>query len=468
MNQKFVQVVAVGAAFLSVGLLASCGNEGDSSRNRNSELGAVACIDAVNSSASQDGTALILGACAEATKWAKVNSDGSVGEKSDISNNSIQIPIIGTGPVTIQTFNSSDETVGIDVVKPNGSRNGIVYRVDTTGSKPVYYEAAPIGWSGNPSDPIISESQIAETISVFNNSSNPSADWVLGNEWEMQTILIDADLIGSLGISSDRTNWYWTGGRFRSFFPLLIERPETAGGYTAETSWFRRMNYLRPVRSFNSGTEGVVAVKATFSPAAPSTTSTIVEETTTTTLEVIPSTTLAPDQEQVVQIIDPNVTEPTLPNGPTEITITSDQVDTWKQSVSAEEISSIQIVIDKGEPVDISLTDQTLLQIPASAMKFDVQIALASGETVSVEKNIVRVTETSTDSTSTTTSVASTPDSTLAPASADNLDEPGVVVAGEESSSESSSNTGMLLIVFGAVVVVVIAGVVTQQRRKKK
>lgn len=475
MKTKLRQAVAVGTTLMFVGLLASCSNDSDSGRKRNSELGAVACVDAANSSASKDGTALLLGTCAEATKWAIANSDGTIGNKSDITNNSIELPIIGTGPVTVHTFNASDETVGIDIVKPNGSRNGIVYRVDTSGAKPVYYEAAPVGWGGTTTDPRTGDSGIQNLISTFNKASSPAADWVLGNEWEMRTILANADLARAVGISGgDWNTFYWTSKRNCSICALLIEKPAIAQfGYAATFAYGGRTNnYLRPIRSFTSGSEGAVAVAPTFTPTAPPTTveetTTTVEETTTT-VEAVTTTTVPDEIEMVADLVDPNVTTPTLPNQSVDISITPQIIDIWIDDATTEEVSSVQIVVDNNPPVEISKTETTQMEIPADAQVMTLNLTTTSGETVSVEKNIVRTAET-TDTTTpdSTTTVAPTPDSTLAPASADDLEEPGVEVAGEGSQSESSSSSTIWLVIVGAALVVVVAGGVVQQRRKKK
>lgn len=459
MKKSFYKAISLSAPILLVASLTACGGESDSSRNRNSALEPVACLDGSAGTLTAENE-LKVAACATATKWATVASDGTEGEQKDIVDGSISLPVVGQGPVAVKTFSATGEVVATDVVKPNGSRGGIVYRVDTSGEQPVYYEAAPVGWAGTTSDPRTDDPGYQTKIDEYNNASTPAADWYLGNEWEMATILSDAALSNALGISGgDWTTMYWTSARGCSICALMIERPAVAQfGYSATYAYgiWCCNNYLRPIRSFTSGSEAIVAVIPQDE--TTTTTTVVTEETSTTSIPPLPTTVpLDPSDQMIVNIIDPNVILLKLPPEETTVSITPLIIKDWVSGGTTEEIASVEISFNGETYLPIAMEKPTEVTIPATATEATLRLTTAAGEKVEIDKTVQRTGET-VDSTTTTTS-------TVAPIPADEIPDEGTS-ATTTSDDESSSNT--IWVILGAVVVLGAAGAAFQLRRKKK
>ena len=463
MKKSLSKAVSLSAAALLVGTLAACGGDSDSSRNRNSALDPVACLDAAKSSLAPENI-LKVPTCASATEWALIALDGSEGQRTQISDGVIDLPLIGGTTRTIKTFDASGNVVGIDKVKPNGSRDGIIYRIDTNGAQPVYFEVAMPGWSGSGVDPNVSQANIPATLKTFNEKSTPAADWILGNEWEMRHILIDRNLTNAIGITpGGNFNYYWTSGRRANWPFYLVEIPSTSRqGYVATFAGGSWANYLlRPMRSFTTGTENVASVVASFVPtAAPadSSTSTTEAPTSTTQAPVAPPTTIASPEEVIVtQVLDPISETVKLPSGETSINITPETLRGFFPTVDSDKISNMEVSFDGKTWITVSGSKNTKLVIPASAKTVKTRVIGTDNKELVVEKAIVREGEAEA---STTTS-----SSTVAPTSADEIPDEGTS-ASTSSDDESSSNT--IWVILGAVVVLGAAGAAFQLRRKKK
>jgi hypothetical protein len=471
MKKSLSKVVSLSAAALLVGTLAACGGDSDSSRNRNSALDPVACLDGSTGSLISENT-LKISTCETAVKFSIVGSDETDGDQQDIVDGSVTLPVIGRGPVTVKTFNAAGAVIAKDVVKPNGSRGGIIYRIDTSGANPVYYEAAPKGWSGTTSDPRTVDGAIQPKIDEFNNSSTPKADWYLGNEWEMRTILSNTDLSVAVGISGgDGNTFYWTSKRPCSICALLIERPSIAQfGYAATYaygSWTN--NFVRPIRSFNAGTEVSVSVVPLLAPTqtsevtTPATTeetpTSTTDETTTTTMAAVPTTVaLEPEVQVVVDVINPNIEVVELPAEEVTISVTPVLVEEWVSGGVTAEIKSVEVSFDGAKYSSISMDTNSSLVIPASATEATLRVTTDSGEIVEIEKTLQRTGEAGVDTTTTT--------STVAPIPADDVVDESEASNTGGTETESSSNT--IWLILGAVVVLAGAGTAVQLRRKKK
>ena len=454
MKKSLSKVISVSAAIILVSSLTACGGESDSSRNRNSALGPVACLDGSAGTLTAENE-LKVAACDTAVKYSIVAADGTDGAQENIVDGGISLPVVGRGPVTVKTFNAEGAVIATDLVKPNGSRGGIVYRIDTSGEKPVYYEAAPIGWSGTASDPRTDDPGIQTTINAFNNASSPAADWYLGNEWEMRTILADESLSRAVGVNGgDWNTFYWTSARVCSICALMIERPSIAEyGYTATFAyggWTN--NFIRPIRSFTAGTEAPVAVLP------PETTTTTVEETTTTQAPV--PTTVAPEPEVqvVIDIISPNIENIEVPPTDLTVSVTPALVDEWVSGGTTTEIETVEITFDGKNFTPISMDMNSNVTIPGTATEATLRVTTKSGEKVEINKTLQRTGETAV-TTSTTTS-------TVAPIPADDVVDVTETTNTSVPASDSSSNT--IWVILGAVVVLGAAGAAFQVRRKKK
>ena len=501
MNKSFTKVASIGVAVVLMGSLAACGGESTTSRNRNSALEPLACLNRTDSSLTADNK-LQVPACAQAAKWAIVKSDGSDGNSSDVTNGYIELPVIGMKPTTVNTFDAAGNVVGIDVVKVNGSRGGIVYRIDKSGKAPTYYEAAPSGWSGIPNDPRLSEDELGPKIQTFNSQSTPAADWFFGNEWEMRAILNNRDLSVAAGITGGNSGqFYWTAGRSGRF--LLIERPITADlGYTATFAVSRRVNFLRPVRSFTTGTESVASIVPTFVPTSSTSSSTpvdesstsivdessssivnessssIVDESSTTAVDESSTTTVAEktattpeettstttpdvlsDEEKVqTQVLTPMEEVVTLPKEEKSVTIQPEAVKEMFAQAPAGEAPTIEVSVDGEKWNLLSTTEATQLVIPASATSLKTRFTGSEGEKIVVEKQILREGEDASEvSTTTSTSVA--------PTSADDMPDEGATTGASE---ESDSSSNLWIFIVAGIVIVAIAGAGVQRSRKKK
>jgi|694.fasta_scaffold01389_23 hypothetical protein len=459
MKKSLAKVISMSAAIILVSSLTACGGDSDSSRDRNSALDPVACLDGSAGTLTAENE-LKVAACATATKWATVASDGTEGEQKDIVDGSISLPVVGQGPVTVKTFSATGEVVATDVVKPNGSRGGIVYRIDTSGEQPVYYEAAPVGWAGTTSDPRTDDPGYQTKIDEYNNASTPAADWYLGNEWEMATILSNEALSNALGISGgDWSTMYWTSARVCSICALMIERPAIAQfGYTATYAYdpWCCNNYLRPIRSFTSGSEAIVAVIPQDE--TTTTTTVIAEETSTTSIPPVTTTLpLDPIEQVVIDIVDPIVTVVKLPAEETNVTVIPAIVQEWVSGRTTEEIASVEISFNGETYLPIAMEKPTELTIPVTATEATLRVTTAAGEKVEIDKTLQRTGETVEATTTTTSTVPPTP--------ADEIPDEGTS-ASTSSDDESSSNT--IWVILGAVVVLGAAGAAFQLRRKKK
>lgn len=455
MKKSFSKVISVSAALVLVGSLASCGGDNDTNRNRNTALDSTVCLDGSTGTLTADNN-LKISSCATAVKYSIVAANGTDGAQENIVDGGISIPVVGRGPVTVKTFNAEGAVIATDVVKPNGSRGGIVYRIDTSGEKPVYYEAAPIGWSGTISDPRTGEAGIQGKIDAYNNASTPAADWYLGNEWEMRTILVDQNLSRAVGVNGgDGNTFYWTSKRNCSICALMIESPSIAQyGYTATFAyggWTN--NFIRPIRSFTAGTEAPVAVLP------PETTTTTTVEETTTTQAPVP-TTIAPEPEVqvVIDIINPNIETVEVPAAETTVSVTPALVEEWVSGGTTTEIETVEITFDGQNFTSIALDKNSDITIPATATEATLRVTTKSGEKVEINK-ILQRTGAAAVATSTTTS-------TIAPTPADDVVDVNEVSTTTESDSDSSSNT--ILVILGAIVVLIGAGSAVQIRRKKK
>jgi len=442
------------AAIILVGSLAACGGDSDTNRNRNTALDSTVCLDGATGTLTAENN-LKISSCDTAVKYSIVAADGTDGAQENIVDGGISLPVVGRGPVTVKTFNAEGAVIATDVVKPNGSRGGIVYRIDTSGEKPVYYEAAPIGWSGTASDPRTDDPGIQAKIDAFNNASSPAADWYLGNEWEMRTILADTTLSRAVGVSGgDGNTFYWTSARVCSICALMIERPSIAQyGYTATFAYGGWTNNLiRPIRSFTAGTEAPVAVLP------PETTTTTVEETTTTQAPV--PTTVAPEPEVqvVIDIISPNIENVEVPATELTVSVTPALVEEWVSGGTTTEIETVEITFDGQNFTSISLDMNSDITIPAIATEATLRVTTKSGEKVEINKTLQRTGETAV-TTSTTTS-------TVAPIPADEVID--VTETANTSGSESDSSSNTIWVILGAVIVVAAAGTAVQLRRKKK
>jgi hypothetical protein len=479
MKKSLSKAVSLSAAALLVGTLAACGGDSDSSRNRNSALDPVACLDGSTGSLTSENT-LKISTCETAVKFSIVGSDETDGDQQDIADGSVTLPVIGRGPVTVKTFNAAGAVIAKDVVKPNGSRGGIIYRIDTSGANPVYYEAAPKGWSGTTSDPRTVDGGIQPKIDEFNSASTPTADWYLGNEWEMRTILSNTDLSVAVGISGgDGNTFYWTSKRPCSICALLIERPSIAQrGYIATYaygSWTN--NFVRPIRSFTSGTEVSVSVVPLIAPTqtsevtTPATTeqtptstteqtpTSTTDETTTTTMAIVPTTVaLEPEVQLVVNVINPNIEVVELPAEEVTISVTPALVEEWVSGGVTAEIKAVEVSFDGAKYSPISMDTNSSLVIPASATEATLRVTTDSGELVEIEKTLQRTGEAGVDTTTTT--------STVAPIPADDVvDE---TEASNTVGTETESSSSTIWVILGAVVVLGAAGAAFQLRRKKK
>jgi hypothetical protein len=482
MNKSFLRVISVSATLVLVGSLASCSRDSDTNRNRNSALGPVACVDAASGKLNAEYN-LEIQTCANATQWAEVGTDGTVSEKKDTTG-TITLPIIGKSAVKVRTFDANGNVIGNDTVKMNGSRGGFVYRIDNSGAQPVYFEAAPIGWSGSATDPRTEEAGISSKINEYNDTFSPKGDWFLGDEWEMRTILFDAKLSTALGISGGNySTYYWTSKRPCSICALLIEKPAIAQyGYVATYAYSNRNNYLRPIRSFTSGTEMAVAVipdvvapttttteipassGVTIAPeitTAPEVTSTTVATTTT---EAPPTTSLAPapttvplnPKEQVVaDIVDPVVTVVKVPAEETIVSVTPAIIEEWVSGRTTEEIASVDVSFDGETFAPIAMDKTTDLTIPATATEAILRITTAEGEKVEINKTLQRTGE-NVEATTTTTS-------TVVPTPADEIPDEGTLATSDDGSSSNA-----LWIGLGALAALIAAGATFQIRRKKK
>lgn len=463
MKKSLTKVISVSAALVLVGSLASCGGDSDTNRNRNSALDPVACLDAAKSSLAPENI-LKVPTCAPATEWALVAMDGSEGQRTQISGGAIDLPLIGGTTRTIKTFDASGNVVGIDKVKPNGSRDGIIYRIDTNGAQPVYFEVAMPGWSGSGVDPNVSQANIPATLKTFNEKSTPAADWVLGNEWEMRHILINRNLTNAIGVTPGGSyNYYWTSGTRAGWPFYLVEIPSTSRqGYVATFAGGSWANYLlRPMRSFTTGTENVASVVASYVPtAAPAESSTSTSETPTSTTEapVAPPTSIASHEEIIVtQVLDPISETVKLPSGETSINITPETLMGFFPTENSDNISNMEVSFDGKNWITVSGSKNTKLVIPASAKTIKTRVIGTDKKELIVEKAIVR--EGESEASSTTSS------STIAPTSADEIPDEGTS-ASTSSDDESSSNT--IWVILGAVIVLAGAGTAVQLRRKKK
>ena len=448
--------VAAAATLAAVVALAACGGSSSTSRNRNSSSDFVACVDPSASTTNSSG-ALVLGMCSSASKWAEVDSAGNTGELKDIADGKIELAVVGRGPVRIKSFNAEGVEVGNDIVKPNGSRGGIVYRVDTSGTQPVFWEAAPIGWNGSTTDPAVNRNQVDSVVEAYNSTLSPKGDWILGNEWEMRAILADAATSNKLGMSaSSNLDFYWTNGRFDQWTRFTERSAATPAGYTCLTERLGRNYFLRPVRSFTSGGEGPVAVTATLKVDLPSTSTTTTEApTTTSTTEAPVPTSTIPEgaSEQLFSIDVPTVTIPSSGS----IEITPEDVGMVNDPSATDEVVKVQIVVDDAPAVDVSMTEPTKIEVPADASTMVVTYTTKSGEKSAVRKTFA----TGSDDGSDTTIAPKSADSTVAPASADDLDEANVIVSVSE-----ESGTNVLVFVIPALIVLLIAGALVARRRK--
>ena len=454
MKKSFLKVISVSATLVLVGTLASCGGDSDTNRNRNSALDSTVCLDGASGTLTAENN-LKIASCDTAVKYSIVAADGTDGAQENIVDGGISVPVVGRGPVTVKTFNAEGAVIATEVVKPNGSRGGIVYRIDTSGEKPVYYEAAPIGWSGTVSDPRTDDPGIQTKIDEFNNASTPAADWYLGNEWEMRTILADENLARAVGINGgDWNTFYWTSARVCSICALMIERPSIAQfGYTATYAyggWTN--NFIRPIRSFTAGTEAPVAVLP------PETTSTTVEETTTTQAPVPTTAAPAPEVQVVIDIINPNIEVVEVPVAETTVSVTPALVEEWVSGGTTTEIATVEISFDGQIFSPISMEANSNITIPTTATEATLRVTTKSGEKVEIKKTLQRTGKTAV-TTSTTTS-------TVAPIPADDVVDVTETSTSTGSESESSSNT--IWVILGAVVVLAGAGTAVQLRRKKK
>jgi hypothetical protein len=463
MKKSLPKVISMSAAIILVSSLTACGGDSDSSRNRNSALDPVACLDASKSSLAPENI-LKVPTCASATEWALVAVDGSEGQRTQISNGAIELPLIGGTTRTIKTFDASGNVVGIDKVKPNGSRDGIIYRIDTNGEQPVYFEVALPGWSGQADDPRVTQPNIPATIQAFNEQSTPAADWILGNEWEMRHILIDPNLTNAIGVTPNGDyNYYWTSGSRADWPFYLVEIPSTSRqGYVATFASDTSEEFqIRPLRAFTTGTESVASVVASFVPtAAPAESSTSTSEAPTSTTEapLAPPTTLASPEEVIVtQVLDPISEAVNVPSGEQSIDITPETIRGFFPNINSDETTSMEVSFDGKNWIAVSAAKNTKLVIPASAKVVKTRVTNADNKELVLEKAIVREGESEPSPSSST--------STIAPTSANEIPDEGTS-ASTSSDDESSSNT--IWVILGAVIVVAAAGTAAQLRRKKK
>lgn len=458
MTKSLSKALSVGAAILMVGALAACGGDSTSSRNRNSALDAVACLDGSAGTLTSEND-LKLTACATATKWATVSSDGTDGEQKDIVDGAISLPVIGRGPVTVKTFNAAGEVVATDLVKPNGSRGGIVYRIDQSGDKPVYYEAAPIGWAGSVIDPSIDRTEFAKYLEIINTATGGN-DWRLGSLDEMNYIAENAELSNTLGLyGGDWTTMYWTSTQLWGWYDNDIVRPANAQfGYAhvwANIDLWRSGNHIRPIRSFTAGTEAPVVVTP------PEETSTTIAEDTTTTVAPVPTTVPLDSESQLaVDILTPVGQVVDVPATETTVSVTPAVIDEWLSGGTNTEFEKLEYSFDGINFSPISVDANTDVTIPVTAKSVKVRYTLKSGVTSEVTKTLKR----SGDAEVTTTTM--TPDSTVAPTPADDVVDVTETSNASEPTSESSSNT--IWIAAGAVLLLAAAGGAIQLRRKKK
>jgi hypothetical protein len=463
MKKSLPKVISMSAAIILVSSLTACGGDSDSSRNRNSALEPVACLNAAKSSLAPENI-MKVPTCANATEWTLVAFDGSEGQRTQISNGVIDLPLIGGTTRTIKTFDASGNVVGIDKVKPNGSRDGIIYRIDTNAAQPVYFEVAMPGWSGNGVDPNVSQANIPATLKTFNEKSTPAADWILGNEWEMRHILIDRDLTSAIGITpGGNFNYYWTSGTRANWPYYLVEIPSTSRqGYVATFAGGSWANYLlRPMRSFTTGTENVASVVALFVPtAAPaeSSTSTTGVPTSTTEAPVAPPTTIASPEEVIVtQVLDPTSEIVKVPSGETSINITPKTIQAFFPTADSKKISNMEVSFDGKNWITVSGSKNTKLVIPASAKIVKTRVIGTDNKELVVEKAIVREGESEPSSTTST--------STIAPTSANEIPDEGTSTS---TTSDDGSSSSALWIGLGALAALIAAGAAFQIRRKKK
>lgn len=517
MKKSLTKVASIGLAVVLLGSLAACGDDSTAPRNRNSALEPVACLNAANSSLTAENK-LRIPACAQAAKWAVVKSDGSDGDSSVVADGFIELPVITMKPTTVKTFDAEGNVVGIDVVKVNGSRGGMVYRIDKSGEVPTYFEVAPSGWSGS-RDPKVKWAEIKGLIASYNNESSPTADWFFGNEWEMRTILFSPDLSNAADINVEQgcEYFYWTNG-FVGIRPI-IERPSTSQcGYTAIQTWTITYlpHYVRPVRSFTTGTESVASIVPTLVPASSAETpvdessssvadesstsiadetpatpvdesstsiadetpttpvdesstsvvdessTTTSDESTTTTVEAATSTTtpkVLSDEEKVeTQVLTPIEEVVTLPREDKKVTIQPEAVKEMVAQAPAGETPTIEVSFDGEKWNLLSTTQATQLVIPASATSIRTRFSGSKGEEAVVEKQILREGEDASEvSTTTSTSVA--------PTSADDMPDEGVTT---DVSGESDSSSNLWIFIVAGIVIIAIAGAGVQRSRKKK
>ena len=452
LNSRGLALVGIAALALS-----ACG--GSDSLTRNAEGDMVACVNQAQSAITAAGE-LELHFCEGATQWVREDEGATYSEKMPITDAKATTSLSAFGSMKVLSYDAQGNTVGIDKITLNGSRGGLTFKIDTSKKPIVFSEVARAGWSGEDKDPNVEHDVALEIITKFNNSFAPAGDWYLPSRSELTTLFEQESLVKSTAIDvSGLGSAYWLSDKIDAarfgvdgIVNGALRSVSAPGGFAY---WQRQAGpgtneFARPIRTYTNGDGPVILVAAGFSPTTPSSSSEPIVNTpqptlTTPTTNLVPPTSVEPEQITRINVISISKQDVVIPAGQQTIKILPIDVKENVTDVSPTPIEKTEIQFDNGAWIAISLSETTAITIPADAKTAVVRVTSTSGDSYLVTKAINR----EGNDVTTTTEAPSRAPTVAAPVSGD--------------SGNSNSNTLYVVLVLSALLIV--AAVLVFRRR---